>query len=547
MQGIIKSGFKFFIGAGFFGICINLMYLAVPVYMMITYDRVLFSSSQATLYTLGAGVLISLLMMGVIDYFRQRILDQAGSSMVQKMLPFVLKSLPGYADGLHDLELLRNAVAGGQILHIFDLPWMMVYLIGLYFIHPFIGGISIAAVFMVGITLILLSVFEKKRYIVADLAFKANTDSLQRSLAHSELVSGMGLYNSIMKKYRETDDKVMVLRAGADAFQSLTGAALRFFYIVASVAVFGTGVVVFFSNEITAGAIFASVMMMARLFYPLEHSLLDLKISIEAMAAYDRLKEFVNMEKPKDLLSLPSPEGKFDAEAIGLALNGKMILHNISFSLNPGESLGIFGPSSAGKTSLCKVMLGIWPPVAGKVRLDGAEIAQWPRDEFGGYVGYLPQETELFPANVAENISRLQAVDSEKVIKAAQKAGVHDMILRLPQGYDTKIDLTGKNLSAGQRQLISMARALYGDPKFVVMDEPHTHLDDIGFKMLLHALAHLKNEKITTVVITDRPNLLVNMDKILVIKDGQVAMYGPAKDVLSQLVNRQQPQQIAGA
>jgi ABC-type protease/lipase transport system fused ATPase/permease subunit len=352
----------------------------------------------------------------------------------------------------------------------------------------------------------------------------------------------MGMYGAVIKKYKKTDDKVIALRADAGAFQSGTEAALRFLYVVVSVLVFGTGVVVFFSGEITVGAVFASVLMMIRLLYPLERSLLDMKISIEAMAAYSRLKEFVNMEKQKDMLSLPAPDGKFDMEAISLALNGRTILHNIAFSLEPGESLGIFGPSSAGKTSLCKAMLGIWPATAGKVRLDGAEISQWPRDEFGGYVGYLPQETELFPANVAENISRLQEVDSEKVVKAAQKAGVHEMLLKLPQGYDTQIDLTGKNLSAAQRQLISLARALYGDPKFVVMDEPHTHLDDLGFKILLQALARLKIEKTTTVIVTDRPNLLVNMDKILVIKDGQVAMYGPAKDVLNQLVNRQQPQ-----
>ncbi len=546
MQEIIKSGVKFFISAGFFGICVNLIYLVVPIYMMVIYDRVLFSSSLATLYTLGAGVLISLIMMGLIEYLRQRIMGQAGSRLVQKMMPFVFNSLPGYPEGLHDLELLRNALARGHFFRFLDLPWMLVYLILLYLIHPLIGGISAAGVFITGITLLLLWILGKKRYITADLAFKANTDTLQRSLAHSELVSGMGLYGSIMKRYRETDDKVMALRTEADAFQCFTGAALRMLYIGVSVTVFGTGVMIFFSEGIAVGAIFASVVILARLFVPLENRLTDMKISIEAMAAYDRLKAFVNMEKQKDLLSLPAPKGKIDTEAISLALNGKMILHNISLSLNPGESLGILGPSSAGKTSLCKVMLGIWPATAGKVRLDSAELAQWPRAEFGKYAGYLPQETALFPATVAENISRLQEVDSEKVIKAAQNAGVHEMILKLPQGYDTRIDLTGKNLSAGQRQLISLARALYGDPKFVVMDEPQTHLDDLGFRMLVHALTHLKNEKITTVVVTDRPNLLINTDKILVIKDGQVAMYGPARDVLNQLANSQKPQQAAG-
>ena len=214
-------------------------------------------------------------------------------------------------------------------------------------------------------------------------------------------------------------------------------------------------------------------------------------------------------------------------------------MHNISFSLEPGETLGIIGPSAAGKTSLCKVLLGIWPALAGKVMLDGAEISQWSDDELGKYVGYLPQETALFPGKVDENISRLQKVDSDKVIKASQKAGVYDMILKLPQGYDTMIDNTGKNLSAGQRQLISLARALYDDPKVVVMDEPQGNLDDVGFRVLFGALNILKKEKVTTIFVTDKPNLLVNTDKLLVIKEGQVAMYGPTKDVLNKLTNKQ--------
>jgi ABC-type protease/lipase transport system fused ATPase/permease subunit len=288
-------------------------------------------------------------------------------------------------------------------------------------------------------------------------------------------------------------------------------------------------------------------MIIARLFYPFERSLSDMKGSIEAMAAYKRLKHFVDTREKETKLSLPVPEGKFDVEAITLALNGRTIVHNISFALEPGETLGVFGPSSAGKTSLCRVLLGIWPALAGKVRLDGAQIAQWPGDELGKYVGYMPQEPELFQASVARNISRLMEADSEKVVKAAQKAGIHEMILKLPQGYDTKIDATGKNLAAGQRQLISLARALYGDPKFVVMDEPHTHLDDLGLKMLFHALNNLRQEKITTIVVTDRPALLANMNKLLLIKEGQVAMYGPGKEVLNQLANRQQPQQAAGA
>ncbi|MBC2704937.1 type I secretion system permease/ATPase [Desulfobacula sp.] len=555
MQNIIKSWFKYFIFVGFFGLCINLIYLAIPVYMMIVYDRVLFSFSRATLYTLSAGVVISLIMMGLIDYFRMRILGQAGNSLAQKMMPFVVKSMQkdaaginqkGYGRGLYDLELLRNAIVQGHIFYILDLPWVLIYLGLLYIMHPLVGFVAIAGVLMVTLFQMLLKKLEKKRYTAVDVAFQANADFVGTCLQHARLVSGMGMLPAVMGKYKERYKKILASRSGADAFHSGAGSVIRLLHVAVLAAVFGAGAFVFFTDEITVGVIFASVIIIARLFYPFEQSLSSMKDSIDAMAAYKRLKHFVNTREQKNRLSLPVPEGKFDTEAVSLAVNGKTILHNISFALEPGQTLGIFGPSSAGKTSLCRVLLGIWPATAGKVRLDGAELAQWPMDELGKYVGYLPQEIELFPGTVAQNISRLQDVDSEKVIRAAKKAGVHEMILKLANGYDTKIDQTGKNLAAGQRQLISLARALYGDPKFVVLDEPHTHLDDLGLRMVFHTLKNLKHEKVTTIVVTDRPQLLVNMDKVLVIKEGQVAMVGPGKEVLGKLTNKQQPQQIAG-
>jgi len=555
MQNIIKSWFKYFIFVGFFGLCINLIYLAIPVYMMIVYDKVLFSFSTATLYTLSVGVVISLVIMGLIDYFRMRMLGQAGNSLAQKMMPFVVKmmqedaagiSKQGYNRGLYDLERLRNAMIQGHIFYILDLPWVLIYLGLLYIIHPLVGGVAIAGVFMAAFFQVLLKRLEKKRYSAADVMFQTDTDFIGACLQHARLVSGMGMLPAVMEKYEARYKKVLAERSEADAFHSGAGTVIRMIHVTVPAAVFGTGAFVFFTDEITVGVIFASVMIIARLFYPFERSLTDMKASIEAMAAYKRLNHFVETQGQKEKLSLPPPEGKFDAEAISLSVDGKTILHNISFALEPGETLGIFGPSSAGKTSLCRVLLGIWPAMAGKVRLDGAQIAQWSRDEFGKYVGYMPEEPELFPASVAQNIARLMEVDSEKVVKVAKKAGVHEMILKLSQGYDTKIDHTGKNLSAGQRQLISLARAVYGDPKLVVLDEPHTHMDDSGLRMVLHTLKNLKHEKITTIVVTDRPNLLVNMDKILMIKEGQVAMYGPGKEVLGKLANRQQPQQASG-
>jgi len=555
MQTMIKSWFKYFLVVGMFGICINLMYLALPIYMMIVYDRVLFSFSMSTLFTMIVGVLICLLMMALLDYFRIRMIGRVGNAIAQQVTPFVLDVMhksaagsnrQGYSRGLEDLERVRNAIVQGQIFSLLDLPWILIFIGTLFFIAPMVGGVATSAVFMAAVFQTLLGVLEKKRHTIADVAFQANADFARTCLHHSELVSGMGMLPRIRERYVERYNKILAVRSEADAFHAGIGSTVRFLHLTGLAAVFGAGVFVFFSGQITTGAIFALVMISARIFYPLERSLADMKTSIEAMAAYKRLLHFVSLQGQKAKLALPEPQGKFEAEALSLALNGKTIVHNISFALEPGETLGILGPSSAGKTSLCKVLLGIWAATVGKVRLDGAEIGHWPEEQLRRYVGYMPQESELFPVSVAENIARLMQVDPDKVVLAAQKAGVHEMILKLPQGYDTKIDQTGKNLSAGQRQLISLARALYDEPKLVVLDEPHTHLDDLGFRMALHALATLKQKKITTIVVTDRSNLIAHLDKLLVINEGQTTLYGPSQDVLSQLANRQQSQQAAG-
>ena len=555
MQHIIKSWVKYFIIVGIFGLCMNLIYLALPIYMMVIYDKVLFSFSTASLSTLAAGIMISLVMMALIDYFRARVLGQIGNNLAQRMMPYVFKSMQadaagikrsGYTRGLLDLELLRDAFARGHILNFLDLPWVLVYLAVLYLIHPLLGFVSIGGVFLITLFQLLLKRIETKRYTVADVTFHAGADFAGNCLRHAQLISGMRMFSAAMEQYRIRYEKTLAARSEADAFQSAFGAVIRLLQMAVMTAVFTAGAFVFFSHGITQGGIFAGVMIIARLFYPFERSLLNMKTAVEAVAAYKRLKQFVNTRESKPKLSLPAPEGRVSAEAVGLALDARTVLYNISLALEPGETLGVFGPSASGKTCLCKVLLGIWPPLTGKVRLDGAELSQWPEEELGQYLGYMPQTPELFPGTVAENISRFEVVDSEKIVKAAQKAGVHEMILKLPQGYETRIDETGKNLAAGPRQLISLARALYGDPKFVVLDEPHTHLDDLGLKMVLTALKNLKQENVTTVMVSDRPNLIVNMDKLLMIKEGQIAMYGPAKEVLNQLANNKQSQQAAG-
>lgn len=555
MRTMIKSWLNYLLIVGGFGVCSNLIYLAIPIFMMIVYDRVLFSFSMATLATMIVVVFISLLAMGIIEYLRLRMLSQIGNNLAQTVAPLVLQSMHRmaingnsqiYNRGLDDLELLRTAIVQGQIGVILDLPWVVLFLVFLFVIHPLIGGVATAMVVMVLSFHLLLTSLETKRHTIADVAFHANGDFTRTCRQYPDLVAGLGMLPRIKQRYMERYHKILALRTKAEAYHAGIGSAIRFLHLTALAAVFGSGVYVFFSDKITAGAIFGVVLISVRILYPFERGLVDMKALIEAFAAYKRLHHFVNQKSEKAKLSLPVPLGKFEVETISLALNGKTALHNISFSLEPGETLGILGPSSSGKTILCKVLLGIWPAAVGKVRLDGAELGHWPTEELQHYLGYLPQEPELFPVSVAENIARLSTVDAEKVVQAATMAGVHEILLALPQGYDTKIDHTGKNLAAGQRQLISLARALYDQPKIVVLDAPHTHMGDHGFRILLQTLNVLKQKHITTIVVTDRPNLLISFDKLLVMNEGQVALYGPSKDVLNQLATKQQPQQVAG-
>lgn len=555
MRTMMKPWSKYVLIAGLFGVCSNVLYLALPLYMTIVYDRVLFSFSIATLSTMLVGVLICLVMMALLEYFRMRIMGHVGNTLARELVPSALEDLlgtmdidrNGYERGLEDLERVRNALVQGQILPLLDLPWMLLFLGVLLAIDPLAGGVACAAVLMAALFQFLLGVLENKRYTIAEVAFQANTDFARNCLHHVDLVVGMGMLPSVQQRYGERSRKILTLLAEADTLYAALGSMVRFFHPLTLAVVFAAGVYVYFSEQITTGAIFALVMISARIFSPLERSLTGMKSAIEALAAYKRLRHFVHLHDRPSKLALPEPQGRFAAETVSLAINARPVLQNISFLLEPGESLGILGNSAAGKTSLCKLLLGIWPPTAGKIRLDGAEISHWPQEQWGQYVGYMPQESALFPVSVAENIARLMPVDPEQVVLAAQKAGVHEMILQLPQGYDTLIDKTGKNLAAGQRQLIALARALYGAPKLVVLDEPHAHLDELGIRRVAQTLSTLQQEKITTIVVTDRSNLIVQLDKLLVMNEGQPVLYGPGKEVLNELARRQQSQQGAGA
>lgn len=548
MQKMIRAWFKYLIFAGIFGCCVNLIYLALPVYIMVVYDRVLFSFTRVSLYALGAGVLLCLIFMAVLDYLKQKMMALAGRDLGVRMRSGVIAGMfqgTDYDRGLRDLEILRTGVVEGKLIYVLDLPWIGLYLWGLVIIHPLIGAVAGGAVFISLVAQILLRLLENRQYTLADVARYANESRIKNFLSGRRLIKGMGMLPAVQERFEKQDQKVAHAADKGQGAHAFIGSLTGIIHLIGLAGVFTAGAYVFFSDQITGGAIFASVLMAVRLFYPFQHSLDNMRAAIEAQGAYRRLKAFVKIDQAKSQFSLPDPKGSLSVEQAGLTINGKSVLTNISVDLAPGEFLGVLGPACAGKTSLCRMILGILPMARGKVCLDGAEIGLWPKKELGSYVGYVSQEPVLFEVSVAENIARLGQVDPDKVIRAAKKAGIHEMVLKLPNGYDTKIEQNGTNLAASQKQLLCLARAVYGDPKLVVMDEPHTFLDENGFKLLVGCLNQLKQEKTTVVMVTDKTNLLAGSDKILVVKEGQAAMYGPAGDVLARLQG-QQPQQTAG-
>ena len=549
---MVKLWFRYFMFVCFFGIGINVLYLCVPLYLMVVYDKVLFSFSLPSLSALSLGVLFSLGMMGILTFLRSRVLVKAGSYLEKELTPFVLAGMHGdaadagstaYTRGLEDLECLKDAVYTARILALIDLPWVIIYFALLYLMHPLIAAVAAGGFFISGIFYLLVRVLCRHRYVSADSVFAANKAFVAETLDNAELVSGMGLLPDIIQRYKTKQEKAGSMTAAAESFRAATDAVIAFISAVSIAGVFGAGAYLFFDNQITIGFMLALVLVTARLFIPLGMNLAGLRHSLQAAAAYKRLKTHVNIKKEKPSIQLPRPEGRLSVENAMLVLKGRQQLQNISFGLEPGEALGIIGPTGSGKSMLLKLILGIWAPTAGKVRLDGADTAQWDREDLGQYIGYVPQRTDLFSGRVDDNIARLKEVDSDLVIQASQKAFVHDMVLRLPNGYDTLVGKAGDSLSQGQSRRIAFARALYGDPKLVVMDRPNSDLDEAGMRALLQTMKVLKDEKTTLAMVTENPNLLVNTDKILFLRDGQVVMFGPSKEVLTQLKTKQPVQQ----
>lgn len=529
--------------AGFSAV-INLLMLLPSIYMLQIYDRVLHSRNETTLLMLTLMVVGLYGLMSVLELVRSAVLIRIGNRLDMQLNFRVftaafernLRRNNGNASqALHDLTTLRQFLTGNGLFAFFDAPWAPIYLVVTFMFHWILGLFVLAGMLILCALAWLTELSTRKPLSEANQAAIAASNYANNNLRNAEVIEAMGMLPALRERWFLLQSRVLEKQTEASDRAARIGAVSKLIRLALQSLVLAVGAVLAIQNEISPGMMIAGSILMGRALQPVEMAIATWKQLISARAAYQRLDDLLT-EYPARIsgMSLPRPQGNVQVEGLVAAAPGSAlpILKNISFAMQHADVVGIVGPSAAGKSTLARLLVGIWPAQSGKVRLDGADVFQWSKDELGPHVGYLPQDIELFEGSIAENIARFGKVDSALVIEAATRAGVHEMILRFPQGYDTRLGDGGNMLSGGQKQRIGLARAIYASPAFVVLDEPNSNLDDVGEQALIHTVMDLKARGCTVVLITHRTSILNAVDKLLVMRDGQLHLFGPRDQVL---------------
>ena len=528
-----------------FSSAINLLMLVPPLYMMQVYDRVLSSRSEATLVALTVLTLGAFAAMGLLEVIRARILVRVSARLDTLLSPLIfdavfrnhVRTIGGArTQPLNDVATVRQFVAGQGLFAFFDIPWAPIFLLLLFLLHPLLGLLSLGG----GVILVTLAFATERttRTRLADATRNsvAAANFAETSLRNGDAMTAMGMLEAIKTRWMRRHNESLRLQSGASDWAGITTNATKVVRIALQSLMLGAGALLAIEGKISPGLMIAASIIGAKSLAPVEILIGNWSQVVAAQQAWRRLRALLDtVADEPDRMALPTPKGQLSVSAIVAAPPGATaaVLKGVSFDLQPGEALGILGPSGSGKSTLARVITGVWPAASGTVRIDGAELSQWSRDALGPHMGYLPQDVDLFDGTVAENIARLGPVDPEAVVEAAQRAGIHDLILSLPQGYDTPIGESGNRLSGGQRQRVGIARALYGTPALCIFDEPNSNLDEAGEGHLIQALLHLRETKRTAIIIAHKPSILNHVDKIMILQAGQVAFLGPRAEAFA--------------
>ncbi|MGN2414392.1 type I secretion system permease/ATPase [Pseudomonas syringae] len=552
LQAALKACKGSFISVGFFSLFVNALMLVPTFYMIQVSGRVVPSSSTPTLIMLTLIMTILMITLGSLEWVRSRIMVRVSNRLDVLLSRDVYRAsfkralssggMDASAQSLNDLTSLRQFLTGNGLFAFFDAPWLPIYTAVMFMFHPWFGWMTVGSALVLVVLAYLNQRYTGKALVEANQQNVTANLQTTKNLRNAEVIESMGMLDTLMARWGKRQRRVLVLQSDASDKGGIISSISRTFRNWSQSIMLALGAYLVITHQINPGLMMAGSLLLGRALAPVDQIISSWKGFVGARVQYNRLNETLEkLHNEPDRMALPDPEGHIQVENLVVAPPGAKapVIRNISFVAPAGTIVGIVGPSAAGKSTLVRALLGIWPAQHGTVRLDGADISAWDKQKLGPHLGYLPQDIELFEGSISDNIARFTKVDPEKVVLAARTAGVHEMILQLPDGYDTVIGSEGVNLSGGQRQRIGLARAIYGSPRLIVLDEPNSNLDEVGERALSVALQLIKESGATVFIVSHRPNILSRLDRVMVMNAGTITLYGARDQVIAELAQQQ--------
>lgn len=543
----VKHAFRYTVA---FTFVMNILMLFLPFYSLLIFDKVMTSHSMSTLTALTLIVTVAFLALSALNALRGiilgRIADWLDASVSPKLLEVSIARsalAPSSANSqlLRDVAVIKSFVTGQGLITILDAPWSPLFILVTFLIHPVLGLITVLGAILL-IAFAIINEVQTKQPLE-----ESNADSIkalanaETTVRNAEAIEAMGMMKNVLAQWSNHSLKIISAQKTANDRASIIGSISKFFRLMVQAALICAGAYFAIHHSLSMGALIAGPILAGRALAPFEAAIGVWKSFVMTRDAYHRInKSVAQLPDIRGTMELPEPKGEVRVEGVYFRPphSDKFSLTNITFAVHPGDSVGIIGPSAAGKSTLAKLIVGVWMPTNGAIRLDNADVFKWSRDNIGQYIGYMPQSVELFPTTIRENIARLDGTATpDEVVEAAKLAGAHDMILRLPKGYDTVIGEGG--VSPGQQQRIALARAFFRNPKLLVLDEPNSNLDGEGELALINSISKTKALGTTVFMVAHKPSVLSNIDKLLVLRDGALEMFGPRDAILAKLAERQ--------